>query len=99
MDIGKDLIAASETIDRLHVDAEVRFGLNRGILMSALAMLLDGAAPADGSVRVAGVALGERDIRLGLEHAFRELARYAPTRQEKIALIDKANEYRPLTLT
>jgi serine/threonine-protein kinase PknG len=94
-----DLVAASQTIEQLQVDAEIRFGLTREILASALAMLTAGHIPPDGSTRVAGAVLDERDIRKGLEKACRELARYAPTRAEKIALIDKANEYRPLTLT
>ncbi|HYR61192.1 MAG TPA: tetratricopeptide repeat protein [Actinomycetota bacterium] len=95
----QDLVAASQTIEQLQVDAEVRYGLTREILTSALAMVTGGSVPPDGSVRIGGAALDERDIRRGLERACRELARYAPTRAEKIALIDKANEYRPLTLT
>jgi serine/threonine-protein kinase PknG len=94
-----DLVAASQTIDQLQVDAEVRFGLTREILSSALAMLLAGHIAPDGSTRIGGAVLDERDIRKGLEKTCRELARYAATRAEKIALIDKANEYRPLTLT
>ena len=88
-----------QTIEQLQVDAEVRYGLTREILTSALAMVTGGSVPPDGSVRIGGAALDERDIRRGLERACRELARYAPTRADKIALIDKANEYRPLTLT
>ena len=94
-----DLLAASQTIEQLQVDAEVRFGLTREILTSALGMLTAGTIPPDGSTRIGGAVLDERNIRKGLEAACRELARYAPTRAEKIALIDQANEYRPLTLT
>jgi serine/threonine-protein kinase PknG len=94
-----DLVAASQTIEQLQVDAEIRFGLTREILASALAMLTAGHIPPDGTTRIGGAALDERDIRKGLEKTCRELARYAATRAEKIALIDKANEYRPLTLT
>jgi serine/threonine-protein kinase PknG len=94
-----DLEAASRTIEELQVDAEVRYGLTKDILASALAMMTDGSIAPDGSVKIAGAPLDERNIRLGLEKAYRELAHYAPTHAEKIALVDKANEYRPLTLT
>lgn len=94
-----DLVTASQTIEELQVDAEVRFGLTRDILITALAMVTGGSVPPDASVKIAGTALEERTIRLGLEKACRELAHYAPTRAERIALVDKANEYRPLTLT
>ena len=94
-----DLVAASEAVGQLQVDAEVRFGLTQDILASALGMLQSGSVRPDGSVHVGGAALEERDIRLGLERACRELARLAPTRAEKIALVDRANEYRPVTLT
>jgi len=63
------------------------------------AMLAAGSIRPDGSTRIGGAVLNEREVRKGLEKTCRALARYAPTRAEKIALIDKANEYRPLTLT
>ena len=95
----QDLLAASQAIEQLEVDAEIRNGLTREILTSALAMLSTGGSQPDSAVRVGGVAFDERNVRRGLEQAYRQLARYAPTRREKIELIDKANEYRPLTLT
>jgi len=94
-----DLVAASAAIEQLQVDAEIRFGLTREILTSALGMLAAGSIRPDGSTRIGGAVLNEREVRKGLEKTCRALARYAPTRAEKIALIDKANEYRPLTLT
>lgn len=45
-----------------------------------------------------GHPVTERHVRLGLERAFRELARYAPG-DERMELIDEANRVRPRTLT
>jgi serine/threonine-protein kinase PknG len=43
-----------------------------------------------------GRPLEENGIRLGLERAYRELARLA-SGEDKIRLVDRANEVRPLT--
>jgi hypothetical protein len=39
-----------------------------------------------------------RDLRRGLESAYRELAKLAPTRADRIALVVQANAARPWTL-
>jgi serine/threonine-protein kinase PknG len=41
--------------------------------------------------------VGERDLRLGLERAFRVLAKVAPDRDSRIDLVDQANRIRPRT--
>ena len=41
----------------------------------------------------------ERDLRFGLEEAYRTLARHAPNKAERIAWVDAANQARPRTLT
>ena len=94
----RDLQLASETIAKLSTDVETRVALTRALLESALARLEEGVLTPDGTVHLAGVSLDDRGIRTGLEKACRELARFAPTRAEQIALIDQANRYRPLTL-
>jgi serine/threonine-protein kinase PknG len=93
-----DLQLASDTIAQLTTDVETRIVLTRGLLESALTHLTEGVLTPDGSVHLAGVTLDERGVRRGLETACRELARYAPTRAEQIALIDQANRYRPVSL-
>ena len=55
------------------------------------------ASPPD--VRVAGCVLEDRDLRTGLEAAYRELARHAPDEDARIRLVDLANEVRPRTWT
>jgi len=46
-----------------------------------------------------GAALDELDQRAALERAFRSLARLAPSDEERFALVDRANAYRPRTMT
>jgi serine/threonine-protein kinase PknG len=47
---------------------------------------------------ISGIPATEPDLRTGLEAAYRRLARYAPDRQERIKLVDRANEVRPWSL-
>lgn len=54
-------------------------------------------APA--GVRLGGIELKETPLRLALERAYRERARLAETREERIELVDRANAVRPRTLT
>jgi serine/threonine-protein kinase PknG len=94
----RDLQLASDTIAQLNTDVETRIALTRGLLESALTHLQEGVLTPDGNIHLAGVTLDESGVRRGLEKACRELARYAPTRAEQIALIDRANQYRPMSL-
>jgi serine/threonine-protein kinase PknG len=41
----------------------------------------------------------ERDLRLGVEHSYRELARWAASSSERFQLVDHANQVRPRTWT
>jgi serine/threonine-protein kinase PknG len=50
------------------------------------------------SVRVASVPAAERDLRQGLERAYRELAALTSDRAERVRLVDAANDVRPRTL-
>jgi serine/threonine-protein kinase PknG len=49
-------------------------------------------------VRIAGREATEPALREGLEAAYRELAAQAPTREDRIRLVDLANEVRGWTL-
>ncbi|TDC75010.1 serine/threonine protein kinase [Streptomyces hainanensis] len=44
-----------------------------------------------------GAPLNETGVRLGLERSYRRLARLAPTRSERIELVEAANRFRPRT--
>ena len=49
--------------------------------------------------RVLGYELTEAGVRLGLERAYRTLARYAATADARIDLVDRANRVRKLSIT
>ena len=79
------------------MDGEQRERLTADLLESALRMTLAGRASDDGRMRLLGLPLVERDLRLALERSYRELARHAASRAERIALVDDANRVRPRT--
>ena len=92
-----ELLAAGAALEQLPVEGEQRERLTADLLESALRMTLSGRDLDDGRARLLGLPLVERDVRLALEHSYRELARHAPTRAERIALVDDANRVRPRT--
>jgi len=50
-----------------------------------------------GSQPLLGIEPSERAVRFGLERSYRELARLAPDRARRVALVDMANGVRPRT--
>jgi serine/threonine-protein kinase PknG len=48
--------------------------------------------------RIMGHALTERELRFGLEQAYRAMARLARDPDSRVALVDRANAVRPRTL-
>jgi serine/threonine-protein kinase PknG len=93
-----DLTRACTTVDRLALDGEQRAGLARDLFNAALQLLRTGHLHPDPGVTVLGEPLTERRLRAGLERAYRALARLAPTADERIRLVDQANEIRPRSL-
>ena len=94
-----DLVAASDVLDGLALENSVRLPLVRDVHQQALAMLLDGRAAADDKVQLMGATLDELNQRVAVERAFRSLARIASSDEERFALVDRANAYRPRTMT
>jgi len=93
-----ELVAASRTAERLPLDAHQRSALTRDLLAAALRMLRSGGLDADDATTVAGRPLRERDLRLGLEQAYRDLARFADSSASRVELVDRANRVRPRSL-
>jgi serine/threonine-protein kinase PknG len=93
-----DLVTASTAIESL---AGLLEGLEverlKGDLFhqGALCVAATKGLPAD--TKLLGVALEERPLRFAAEEAFRTCARQAKTEDERYALVDRANEVRPLT--
>ncbi len=94
-----DLLVAGSILETLPVRGEQRVRLAADVLESALALVGRGGAFDDGRASLLGYRFAERDLRFGVERSYRELARWAPSSAERIALVDHANEVRPRTWT
>ncbi len=94
-----DLVGASRRLEGIRLDQQRRAALAAEMLHAALDWLAGGAtAPAPAGARFLGAALQERDIRLGLERAYRTLASLETQAPARWALVDQANAVRPRTL-
>ncbi len=92
-----DLTTAGATVGHLNLDGEERASLTRDLLSAALQLLHAGHIRPDPAVTLLGSQLTEQRLRLGLERAYRTLARLTPARDERIRLVDLANQVRPRT--
>ncbi|GAA2416049.1 serine/threonine-protein kinase [Nonomuraea africana] len=94
----EELVAAGERLDRLNrVDGRRRGELSAELLEAALEWIAAQPASPSPSTVVLGAPLTGRGVRTRLESVYRELARAAPTRAERHALVDRANAVRPRT--
>jgi serine/threonine-protein kinase PknG len=91
-----ELVQASATVKRLRLDAQQRSLVAVELLERALALLDSRVVLPDPAIDVLGCPLQRTRLREGLEQAYRELARYA-TGSERIDLVDRANQVRPMT--
>ncbi len=89
-----DVTRAASLVEQVPADRERRGPLAARVLECALAAASAGA-PAAAGATVLGVALDERELRLGLERTYRSLARKAGSDAERISLVDRANAVRP----
>jgi serine/threonine-protein kinase PknG len=90
-----DLREAGDRLARLEPDAARRESLTIDTLQAALSWVEAGNAAADG--RLLGCDLTERALRFGLERSYRALARLAPGAEQRIGLVNLANDVRPRT--
>ncbi|MPY80732.1 MAG: protein kinase [Actinophytocola sp.] len=95
----RDLVDASERLERLTLDAERRALLAAEVLEAAYGWVRHSGGNRSGSALVIGCQLTEREVRFGLERCYRALARLSTSTEQRIALVDKANAIRPRTLT
>jgi serine/threonine-protein kinase PknG len=96
---GRGLPALAEamgSIETLTIDPADRANLAASVFRTALDEVLGSGPRPD--VRIAGREATEPALREGLEAAYRELAAQAPTREDRIRLVDLANEVRGWTL-
>ncbi|MEU3102779.1 serine/threonine-protein kinase [Streptomyces griseoflavus] len=99
-----DLAAAAGQVEALEaygLDPARRELLSAEVLGCGLDWVLSGgqgsAPPAAGGRTLLGSGLDERGLRFGLERSYRTLARLAPSGEERIDLVERANRYRPRT--
>jgi serine/threonine-protein kinase PknG len=91
-----ELVQASATVKRLRLDAQQRSQIAVELLERALALLDSRTVLPDPAIDILGHPLQWMRLREGLEQAYRNLARYA-SGEEKIQLVDRANQVRPMT--
>jgi serine/threonine-protein kinase PknG len=91
------VVAAAEVVRQLRVGSEQRAELTARVLSLALSVSLGQGLPAD-PLPVLDAAFEEQDLRIRLETAYRELARYFPDTEARFTCIDRANDVRPRTL-
>jgi serine/threonine-protein kinase PknG len=102
-----DLVAASDRLEALRLDALRQATLSVEMFEAAIewissrtgqAIPRPRSAMSAAGGRVLGRALDERDLRLGLERAYRLLATLETDTLARYALVDRANDVRPRTM-
>jgi serine/threonine-protein kinase PknG len=94
-----DLVKAGAILQEVDVDPAQRSLLKAELLARAIARVDGDEGGSRPEGRVAGCALDDRALRTGLEATYRELARHADDEDERVRLVDFANEVRPRTWT
>ncbi len=94
-----ELCSASSVIDAMAAEGRDVFELRAELFESALRLLAGQRIPRREAVRLLGRSLDEASLRRGLEESLRFLARLEPHRLRQIALVDRANQIRPITWT
>lgn len=93
-----ELEQAAKTVEALMLEGVERFSIARDIFDTALNLLTEGKLTPTTSVSLLGHGVDDRQVRLGLEAAYRGLALLANDDDEMIRLVDMANAVRPRTL-
>ena len=89
------LAAALDSIESLTIDPVDRSQFRVEVLSAALGLVESHGA--DTTVLIAGRPAAEPALRDGLEAAYRDLAGHAPSREERVHLVDRANAVRRWT--
>jgi serine/threonine-protein kinase PknG len=92
-----DLTAASAVVEGLSLDGMDKFVLQSQVYREAVQQLSARTIAANAGTKILGQPLMEGPLRMGLEEALRSMARLV-NGEEKIRLIDQANEVRPRSL-
>lgn len=93
----KELKDASVAIEALALEGMDRYRLTKQVLETALNLVTSKTLTPVSSIAILGQPLEEMHLRKGLEKALRNMAHLARG-DEKIRLVDEANQVRPRTL-
>jgi serine/threonine-protein kinase PknG len=94
---GDELLGAGAILTSLPIRGGERARLEAELLEAALALVQSGSSFGEASDSLLGCRLRERELRLGVERSYRELARWAASSRERVQLVDRANQIRPRT--
>jgi serine/threonine-protein kinase PknG len=92
-----DLLDAAARLERLRMGIEQQAHMSIKVFSTALDWL-SGNGGSDLSGTILGHTLDERQLRFGLEKAYRDLATVTEDADRRIALVKQANQVRPRTL-
>jgi serine/threonine-protein kinase PknG len=93
-----DVRTAGSALEALKLETEQRMRLAAELWEISLTLVAR-AGDSVQDVLVLGVRLKDHDLRIGLEQAYRMLARRADSSSERLRLVDAANAVRPRTWT
>jgi len=94
----KELLQAGAVLEALALDTYELHSLATDLLSAAVCQIEARAIQANGANQILGHPMETRSLRFGLERELRMCAHLAKTEDEKIALVDRANQERPRTL-
>ncbi len=94
----EELVQAAQTLQLLTVDTYELHYLSAQVLIEAIKQLELKQLKANPTIQMLGQPLEPNSLRFGAEKALRLCARYAKTKEQRISLIDRANQIRPRTL-
>lgn len=89
---------AAHTIEAISTDGADLHQLAARVLVAAAEMVSTGKVKADRARTLLGNPIDPDDLRKGAEAEYRKAARFATSAHERQALVDRANEIRPVTL-
>ncbi len=97
-DSGKDeLVKVSETLTTVVPDKFEAWRAQADLWLAAIHQLEKRQLAPDDNVELMGVPLRENELRDAAEEALRQCAHFATTAEERIALIDEANNVRRMS--
>jgi serine/threonine-protein kinase PknG len=92
-----DLVSASSLVESLSLEEINRLRLTSQIFTAAVAQASAPGTASAKNLKILGRPVEDRQLRLGLESSLRGLARFTDG-EERIHLVDQANQVRPMTL-